>query len=143
MSMKTLDIPWDRLAAALSAGPPLRFAMLFGSAAKGIMRADSDVDVAIYPRDPSLPLADELALQTELTRVCGRDVDLVRLDRAPTLVCWQVVRYGRLLIEQVPFSAARFTARAVGDYLDFAPALDAATETFRRRLVSRGSGASS
>jgi predicted nucleotidyltransferase len=137
------DVPLDRLAAVLSAGPPLCFAMLFGSAAKGLLRADSDVDVAIYPRDPSLSLADELALQTELTRVCGREVDLVRLDRAPTLVCWQVVRHGRLLVEPVPFSVARFTARAVGDYLDFAPALHAAAETFRRRLVSRGSGAPS
>jgi predicted nucleotidyltransferase len=141
--MKTPEVPLDRLAAALSAGPPLRFAMLFGSAAKETMRPDSDIDVAIYPKDPSLPLADELALQTELTRICGREVDLVRLDRAPTLVCWQVVRHGRLLVEREPFSVARFTARAVGDYLDFAPALDAAAETFRRRLVSRGSGASS
>jgi predicted nucleotidyltransferase len=141
--MTATQLPLERLSAGLLAGPPLRFAMLFGSAAKGTMRADSDVDVAIYPQDSSLPLATELALQTELTRLCGRDVDLIRLDRAQTLVCWQVVRYGRLLIEQVPFSASRFTAHAIGEYLDFAPAFDRAAETFRRQLVARPSDAAS
>ncbi len=110
--------------------------MLFGSAAKGKLRADSDFDVAILPADPYIALSDELALQAELTRVCERDVDLVRLDLAPTLVKWQVVRDGRVLLEQAPFAAARFAAVATAEYLDFAPAFDRATETFRRRLVA-------
>jgi predicted nucleotidyltransferase len=126
----------ELLAAVLLAGPPLRFAMLFGSMATGMGTPDSDVDVGIFPADPRLPLQDELSLQTELARVCGRDVDLVRLDQAPTLVCWQVVRYGRVIMEATPFAAARFVAASVADYLDFAPAFQRATENFRRALVA-------
>jgi hypothetical protein len=51
---------------------------------------------------------------------------------------WHVVRHGHLLIEPVPFSAARFTAFAVAEYIDFAPAFDRAAETFRRRLMAAG-----
>jgi predicted nucleotidyltransferase len=135
------EVPIEGLKAALNAGPPLRFAMLFGSAAKGTMRPDSDVDIAIFPIDPDLALGVELTLQADLNRVCGRDVDLVRLDQASTIVRWQVIRNGRLLIEPVPFSAARFTAVAAADYLDFAPAFSRAAETFRRRLVAIGEDA--
>jgi predicted nucleotidyltransferase len=135
----TPEFPLDHLlVAVLRAGPPLRFAMLFGSAAKGTQRTDSDVDVAIFPDDPQLSLADELSLQTSLTRTCARDVDLVRLDRAPTLVRWQVVRHGRVLLEPRPFTAARFIAAAIADYLDFAPAFERAAETFRRALIAAG-----
>jgi uncharacterized protein len=125
----------DDLVAALRAGPPLELAMLFGSAATGRMHAGSDVDVAIVPRDRNLPLADELSLQTELARICRRDVDLVRLDLASTFVRWQVAKSGRLLVEARPFSAKRFVAEAAAEYLDFAPAFERAMERFRARLA--------
>lgn len=136
--MAAMQVPLDRLTAALTAGPPLRFAMLFGSAVKGVLRADSDIDIAIFPQDPSLPLGAELALQVELTKICGREVDLVRLDQATTLLRWHVVRHGHLLVEPVPSSAARFTAFAAAEYIDFAPAFERAAETFRRRLMAAG-----
>jgi hypothetical protein len=88
-------------------------------------------------------LTEELTLQTELHRVSGRKVDLVRLDRASTLLRWQVVRYGRALVEAGPFAAARFAADAVAEYLDFAPAFERAVENFRRVLTAgRGTSAS-
>jgi predicted nucleotidyltransferase len=130
----------ERLTVALRAGPPLRFAMLFGSVAEGTNGPTSDVDIGIFPQDTELSLQDELSLQTELARSCGRSVDLVRLDRAPTLVRWQVVRHGRVLLEGVPFAAQRFIADSVAEYLDFAPAFERAAETFRRFLVAEGRG---
>jgi predicted nucleotidyltransferase len=132
------EIPMDDLVAALTAGPPLELAMLFGSAAAGRMHAGSDVDIAIIPRQRDLPLADELSLQTELARVCGRDVDLVRLDLASTFVRWQVGRGGRPLVEAHPFAAKRFVAEAAAEYLDFAPAFERAMERFRARLALTG-----
>jgi predicted nucleotidyltransferase len=113
-----------RLKTVLAAGPRLRLAMLFGSAAKGTMRPDSDVDVAILPEDPDLPLRAELGLQVALTEAAGREVDLARLDRASTLLKWQVARHGTLL-----FASDRTS-------LDFAPAFARAAERFRRRLAA-------
>jgi predicted nucleotidyltransferase len=133
----------DLIVAALRGGPPVRLAILFGSAARGTQRNDSDIDIGIVPEDPELPLNEELTLQTELSRVSGRQVDLVRLDRASTLLRWQVVRYGRALVEAEPFAAARFTADTVAEYLDFAPAFERAAENFRRVLTAgRGTTAS-
>jgi predicted nucleotidyltransferase len=133
----------DLIVAALRGGPPVRLAILFGSTARGTQRNDSDIDIGIVPEDPELPLNEELTLQTELSRVSGRQVDLVRLDRASTLLRWQVVRYGRALIEAEPFAAARFTADTVAEYLDFAPAFERAAENFRRVLTAgRGTTAS-
>jgi predicted nucleotidyltransferase len=140
MALTSPDL--DLIVAVLRSGPPLRLAMLFGSTAKGTQRIDSDIDIGIVPDDPELSLTEELTLQTELSRVSGRQVDLVRLDRASTLLRWQVVRYGRALVEAKPFAAARFTAETVAEYLDFAPAFERAAENFRRVLAAgRGSAA--
>ncbi len=128
------------LADALARGPALRLAVLFGSAASGRLRADSDVDVAILPRDPDLPLRTELELQTALTRACGREVDLVRLDHATTLLLWEVARTGRPLLEVEPKEFARFRARAAAEWADFAPAYARAGEVFRQRLASGPAG---
>jgi uncharacterized protein len=125
----------DVIAATLRGGPPLRLAMLFGSMAKGTQRIDSDIDIGIIPEDPDLSLAEELTLQTELGRVCKRQVDLVRLDRASTILRWQVVRHGRPLVEGERFAAARFAAEVAAEYLDFAPAFEHAAENFRRVLT--------
>jgi hypothetical protein len=93
------------------------------------------VDVALIPENPALSLHDELRLQSDLARACGRTVDLVRLDHAPTLVRWQVARHGVLLLASGPFEASRFIASAAADYIDFAPALEVAGERFRQRLA--------
>ena len=124
------------LRVVLAAGPRLRLALLFGSAAAGELREGSDVDVAILPEDPGLPLAAELALQAQLSRVARREVDLVRLDRAPTLVKYQVARHGQLLLASDRFARSRFVAQAVSEYLDFEPALRRAQERFRLRLIA-------
>lgn len=122
------------LRTTLASGPACHFVALFGSRASGTDRADSDIDLAWLPVDPQVSLAAELALQADLTRVAGCEVDLVRLDRASTIVRHQVARDGRLLCGSAA-SFARFRAEAVGEYLDFEPALREATERFRRRLA--------
>lgn len=122
---------------AIASGPPARFVALFGSVAKGTSRADSDVDLAWIPVDRDLPLADELQFQAQLTLAAGREVDLVRLDRASTLVRHEVAKDGQLLAGD-PDAFVCFRAEAVGEYLDFEPALRDACEQFRRRLQAEG-----
>lgn len=126
----------ERLRIALREGPALRLAMLFGSATSGRLRADSDVDIAILPVDPDLGLRAELDLQAALSRAAGREVDLVRLDHASTLVRWEVARHGRPLWASGDDEACRFVAEAASEYLDFAPAFERASEAFRRAVAS-------
>jgi predicted nucleotidyltransferase len=123
------------LRSVLRAGPALRLAVLFGSAVRDQLTALSDVDVGIVPNDPDLELAVELDLQARLALACRRNVDLVRLDHATTLVRWQVAKDGRLLYAQPHYEWVRFVARAASDYGDFAPALAGAAARYRQRLA--------
>ena len=125
------------LRTTLARGPEARFVAVFGSQATGAARTDSDVDLAWLPVDPDVALGEELAMQAELTRVAEREVDLVRVDQASTLCRMEVARHGRLLVGS-PASFSRFRAEAIGEYLDFEPALREATERFRRRLAGSG-----
>jgi len=131
--------PFDAsLRAVVAAGPPAHFFALFGSQATGTAHAGSDIDVAWLPADPEIPLGAELALQAEMTRVAGRDVDLVRVDRTTTVCRMEIARHGVLLAgDRQAF--ARFRAEAIAEFLDYEPAFRAATERFRRRLAAGGS----
>jgi predicted nucleotidyltransferase len=125
----------SELVRALRSGPPLRLAVLFGSAARGALRPESDVDIGVIPIDPELPLSDELALERRLEEACGRQVDVVRLDRASTFLLGEVARDGQPLLEITDGEFARFRARALGEWLDFAPAFERTAERFRQRLI--------
>ena len=124
-----------RLRQALATAVPLRLAVLFGSAARGTLRHDSDVDVGIIPSDPALSLRDELALQARLTAACSREVELVRLDRASTLLRWQAAIHGEPLLSSPPQEISRFRARAAVEHAELRIVRDPAAERFRRRLA--------
>ena len=117
------------------AAAPLALSALFGSSATNRMHADSDVDIGILPTDADWPLGDELALQGRLSAIVGRDVDLVRLDRADLLVGKQVAQKGKPLYEASAGAFARYAARAMLDYLDLEPLI---VEGQRRYLRSIG-----
>jgi predicted nucleotidyltransferase len=127
-----------QLESALRAGPPLRLALLFGSVARGTQRADSDVDVAILPAAPELSLPAELDLEVRLGAAIGAKVDLVRLDRATTLLRWQVARDGVPILAASSKELTRFRARAAIEHAELRLVRDPAAERFRR-VVAAGS----
>jgi predicted nucleotidyltransferase len=129
------DEVFARLAPALR-GRGLRLAVLFGSGARDALRADSDVDVGIVPLDATMTLTEELALQAALERAAGRCVDLVRLDRASTLLRWRAAREGLPLHSLEPRDWPRFVAQAGIEHGDFAPLYARAAERLRRRIAS-------
>ena len=130
-----MDFDADRLATTIAAGPPARLVVLFGSAAQGRMHANSDVDVGWIPVDADLSLRDELTFQAKLTAAASRDVDLVRLDQASTILRYEVARDG-VLLAGTRSEFVRFRAEAIGDYLDFEPALRDASERYRRAILA-------
>ncbi len=130
----------DDLRQALETGPPLRLAVLFGSAARARLRPDSDLDVGILPRDPDLPLRAELDLQAHLERASLRHVDLVRLDRASTLLRWEVARRSLLIVADPPQEFSRFVAAAALEHADFVSAFGTAAARFLQRLLALPTG---
>jgi len=88
------------LRAALRTEHNVRFALLFGSAARGTSAPRSDVDVLVALRDPHLERIVELA--TKLTAATGRRVDVVRLEDAesePSFLA-DVIADGRVLVDR-------------------------------------------
>lgn len=130
----TTALPIDRLTNVLRR-VPVRLAVLFGSAARGTGRPDSDVDIAILPRDAAVSLADEARWQGELEDACGRRVDLVRLDQASSFLLGEIARDAVCLYEAEPGAFTRFRAAAWSEWLEFAPAFERAAARFRQRLV--------
>jgi predicted nucleotidyltransferase len=78
----------------------VRFALLFGSAARGTVTPESDVDVLVALHDPSLERVVELG--AKLTAATSRQVDVVRLEDVqgePSLLA-DVVADGRVLVDR-------------------------------------------
>lgn len=89
-----------KLRAALRTERNVRFAMLFGSAARGQDTERSDVDVIADFRDSSLePVLD---LKAKLRNAVGRDVDIIRMEDAqddPTFLA-MALEDGRVLVDR-------------------------------------------
>jgi predicted nucleotidyltransferase len=114
----------SRLRAILDARPEVAAAYLFGSAAAGALRRDSDVDVAILlagAPDARAELDLRLELSSALARAAGREVDVVVLDRAPLLLRYMVYRANRPIFERDPVAARLFRVRSLSRWFDFEP----------------------
>ena len=109
---------FDDLRRVLDEMPHVRLAVLFGSAAKGAVGSDSDIDIGIS-LDGGLDLAPTLGVALE--RAAGRPVDLVWLDVAPPLLRFEIARGGLVLVERARHGWTEFRANAMIDWWDWAP----------------------
>lgn len=94
---------WPLLATlrtALRTEVSVRFALLFGSTARGENEAQSDLDLLIEMRDPTLERMVDLG--AKLGSITGRRVDIVLLEDAETnpRLLGDVVRDGRVLVDR-------------------------------------------
>lgn len=93
----------------------LRLVYLFGSAADGSAHDGSDLDVAFLADASPAPM-ERFTAQEDLARALNRDVDLVDLRSASTVMQAEVVRTGRLLFERSRSERDRFEMRACSTY---------------------------
>jgi hypothetical protein len=105
---------------------------------KGPYHEASDLDVAVAPERSDWTLSDELQLAARLTRASGREVDLIRLDRAPALLRWEIARAHVVVLADPPYELTRFLADAALDHADMAPLLAHARSVLTRRLRHPG-----
>jgi len=94
----------------------IRLAYLFGSFASGRAGEHSDLDLAILP---SQPVSDEdiWAWGQTLAVELGRDVDLINLMSCSTVLRYQVVTEGKLLLD-IQGDAAGFETETYRMYQD-------------------------
>ncbi len=130
----------ERLAEHLRRDGLVVAAYLFGSFARGNQGPLSDVDLALL-LDPAAGREDlgRLTLEyvAEITRRLGTDeVSLVVLNDAPLTVRHEVVRTGRVLVDNDPQSRLSFEARTEDLYMDFEPMLAAYDDELLRKLTA-------
>jgi predicted nucleotidyltransferase len=90
----------SRLRTALRTQQNVRFALLFGSAARGTDTPNSDVDILVALDNSSLERVVDLS--AALTGVIGRRVDVIRLEDAeaePSFLA-DVLAEGRVLVDR-------------------------------------------
>jgi predicted nucleotidyltransferase len=89
-----------QLRAALRTEPNIRFALLFGSAARGDDNAESDVDILVEMRKPALVRRIDLALKLE--ELLEREVQVIALEEAASnpLLLAEAAREGRVIVDR-------------------------------------------
>ncbi len=93
--MKTITV--DRLVSSLlTLLPDCQAIYRFGSYGTDAQRAESDIDLAVLPSAP-LDSVHRWELAQKLAALAGRDVDLVDLFCASTVLRMQVVAHGERL----------------------------------------------
>ncbi|MGA3115910.1 MAG: nucleotidyltransferase domain-containing protein [Syntrophobacteraceae bacterium] len=92
-------------------------AYVFGSSVAGKESRKSDVDVAIMVRG-SMGGFERVQLETELSNLLGKDVDLVVFSLASPLLQHQILKYGRIVYEADPGERIRQEVTARREYLD-------------------------
>jgi predicted nucleotidyltransferase len=108
------------LGAVFDSETAVRFAYVFGGAARGELRPLSDVDVAVYLDDAVDPAQARLDLIRVVTRHLATDeVDLVVLNQAPTALQGRIVQSRRVIADKDPFLRHRFESLALRTFLDF------------------------
>lgn len=92
---------------------------VFGSTATGKDRPGSDIDLAVMVAG-AFPGMARVEMETTLSSLLGRDVDLVVFGQSSPLLQHQILKYGRLIYEAVPRERILQEVGARRHYLDTA-----------------------
>jgi len=99
----------------LKRDPNVLFALVFGSRAKGLNKPLSDVDVAVFFKQPLSGL-DLLELIHELSGFVGKEVDLVVLNNASAFLRHQVMKKCIRLFVRDQLIYREFREKTMTDY---------------------------
>ena len=109
----------------LAAEPGVELAIIFGSAATGAERRESDLDLAV-DAGHLLTAEEKLSLVSKLAASIGRPVDLVDLRSAGEPLLGQILKHGiRILGTKARYAA--LLRRHLFDSADFLP--------YRKRIL--------
>ncbi len=115
--------------------PDIRAVYLFGSAAAGHARADSDIDLAVIPADASVK-NEKLDILAKLAAHGYCNVDLVFIDDNDLVLAYEAIRQNKLIYAVSDFDRGTTYSNIVRKYLDFEFFLRAQREAYKRRAIN-------
>jgi predicted nucleotidyltransferase len=89
--------------------------ILFGSAARGKLRDDSDLDIA-YLADTHCTAYERFMVASELANQLSREIDLVDFADASTVFKAQIIGGGKVLLNERPLDRQYTFMRVLKDY---------------------------
>ena len=102
---------------------------LFGSAAKNLMRKKSDIDIAVLLDEKIKNKIQRfdftLTAGMELEKETGRPFDVVDITDAPPALQHQILKTGRLLVENNRPARINFEVNSRRQYFDLLPLYEA------------------
>jgi len=107
--------------------------ILFGSFAKGNFNEKSDVDIAIHSRE-ELDFEKLARMRTELSLLCGREIDLADLSKAEGVFLCQIMRGKRIKFDREIFMKYQMKALFLRE--DFLPILERCRKEKLRRFAN-------
>lgn len=115
--------------------PDILAVYLFGSAAIGRRHLESDLDLAIVPRDASLR-NKRLEILTDLTRHGFDRIDLVFLDTDDVVLKFEAVRHNNIIYQAEGFDSGSYFSKVIRQYFDYKPYLKVQRQAYKRRVLS-------
>jgi hypothetical protein len=132
----------DKLKQIVTRYPRINAAYLYGTAAAGKLRPNSDIDVALFVVEPCS--AKEInALETKLIgdieAAFHREADVKILNRIEHLpLLHEIFSRGILLIDRDPLRRRNFVVKKNHEYLDFLPHYQQILNVYAERLRKHG-----
>lgn len=120
------------IAEVLARHSNIQLGILFGSAASGTMRPDSDIDVAVLGTGP-LPVALRLDITAELSLALRCEIDLIDLHDSYGTILRQIIICGEVVFKRNPTSHAMLIKRMLLDQADMGPLRDRITTIKRHQ----------
>ncbi len=117
--MKTLDLESIKKVISDVLEDKIEFCFLLGTAATPFFREDSDIDIAVFWKDPKLEFTSKLNFTNELQDRFARDVDLISLNDVDVIYGMQVMEKGRLLLNHNSGLLLSWKSEQLSRYPDF------------------------
>ena len=99
------------------AHPEISAVYLFGSHASGKERLKSDIDLGVL-FDGEVDGFERIDLETEISNLLKKDVDLVDMKRSGPFLRHQIYKYGRAIYHDETDFAYIFRAKSINEYSD-------------------------
>lgn len=114
--------------------PDIQAVYLFGSTASGKVHRESDLDLAIVPREGTVR-ERRLDLLADLARHGFCNVDLAFLDTDDIVLKYEAVRQNQVIYQTEDFDRGGTYSLIVRQYLDFLPYLEVQRQAYKRRIL--------
>lgn len=107
---------------------------MFGSSATGREHDESDIDLAIVPRNRKVR-EKKLSILTELARNGLDTVDIVFLDTDDIVMKYEAIRRNKIVYRAEDFDRGAMYSITVRQYLDLEPYLKVQRDALKRRIL--------